>query len=203
MRFVKENLMGSLLNTERLVIRPLEVMDGPLLLNYVDKNRDWLAPWEPVHPLTYYTLEGQKRVLSQCQEDRKNESGVLMGIFLKEDPDTLVGRVSISGIVRGIWQNGYLGYSIAGQIAGQGYMTEVVERMVLFGFGELGLHRLQASVIPRNASSVRVLEKAGFRYEGRALRYLKINDRWEDHDLYAMTVEELRRKPSWEMEDPQ
>ena len=41
----------------------------------------------------------------------------------------------------------------------------------------------------RNASN-RVLEKAGFREEGLALRYMQINGVWEDHKLFAVTVEE-------------
>ena len=46
--------------------------------------------------------------------------------------------------------------------------------------------------MPRNARSKRVVEKCGFRLEGLALRYLKINGVWEDHNLYAMTVEDWR-----------
>jgi ribosomal-protein-alanine N-acetyltransferase len=37
---------------------------------------------------------------------------------------------------------------------------------------------------------MRVLEKAGFRREGLALRYLQIDGRWQDHYLFAMTAEE-------------
>ena len=36
-----------------------------------------------------------------------------------------------------------------------------------------------------NITSARVLEKAGS-LEGRARRYLKIDGRWQDHDLYAL-----------------
>ena len=93
--------------------------------------------------------------------------------------------------MRGIWQNGFVGYSIAAERAGQGYMTEALNRVVRFGFAELELHRLQASIIPRNKASLRVLEKCRFRYEGRALRYLKINNVWEDHDVFALTSDEL------------
>jgi ribosomal-protein-alanine N-acetyltransferase len=39
-----------------------------------------------------------------------------------------------------------------------------------------------------------VAEKAGFRLEGRALRYLNIAGRWEDHDVYALTEEEWRAR---------
>ena len=102
------------------------------------------------------------------------------------------GRISVSGIVRGIWQNGFVGYSISASRAGRGYMTEALQRIVLFSFADLQLHRLQASIIPRNIASRRVVEKCRFRLEGRALRYLRIGDTWEDHDLYALTAEELR-----------
>lgn len=185
-------VIGSILKTDRLLLRPLEPDDTPLLLDYVLENKDWLEPWEPVHPKSYFTPDGQRNILLQCQEDREAESGVMFGIFEhKGEPGKVLGRISVSGIVRGIWQNGFVGYSIAGSRAGQGYMTEALRRVILFGFRNLRLHRLQASIIPRNKASLRVAEKCNFRYEGRALRYLRINENWEDHDLYAITADEL------------
>ena len=63
--------------------------------------------------------------------------------------------------------------------------------MVLrYAFEELGLHRLQIAIIPRNKASRRVVEKLDMREEGIALRYLEINGVWEDHVRYAMTAEE-------------
>ena len=186
-------MIGSTLKTERLLLRPLDPDDAALLLDYVVRNRAWLAPWEPAHPAGYFTLEGQRNILYQCLDDRRQETGVLFGVFERANGGAaLCGRISVSGIVRGIWQNGFVGYSIAQACAGQGYMTEALCRVVLYGFGELGLHRLQASIIPRNAASLRVAEKARFRYEGRALRYLRINETWEDHDILALTADEVR-----------
>ena len=46
-------------------------------------------------------------------------------------------------------------------------------------------------MIPRNVRSIRVVEKAGFRREGRALKYLNIAGAWEDHDIFAMTLRGL------------
>jgi ribosomal-protein-alanine N-acetyltransferase len=129
----------------------------------------------------------------QCQEDRRGDTGVLFGIFERHGPPgQLHGRISVSGIVRGIWQNGFVGYSISGARAGRGYMTEALKRLILFSFADLQLHRLQASIIPRNVASLRVIEKCRFRYEGRALKYLRINEVWEDHDVYALTADEIR-----------
>ena len=49
-------------------------------------------------------------------------------------------------------------------------------------------------VIPRNTASLRVIERNGFRHEGRAERYLQINGVWEDHDIFALTAEEWRER---------
>lgn len=187
-------MIGSTLKTQRLLLRPLQPDDAPLLLDYVQENRNWLAPWEPAHPESYFSLEGQRNILYQCQEDRRNDTGVLFGILERTSRTAkLHGRISLSGIVRSIWQNGFVGYSVSCARAGQGFMTEALQRVVLYGFGELDLHRLQASIIPRNKASVRVAQKCRFRNEGRALRYLKINDIWEDHDIFAITADEVRQ----------
>ena len=185
-------MIGSLLETKRLLLRPLGPEDASSLLKYALENKSWLEPWEPSHPLSYFTLEGQKHILLQCLEDRRLDGGVLFGIFKRGgEPEKLLGRISVSGIMRGIWQNGFVGYSIAGGQSGRGYMTEALNRVVRFGFDHLSLPRLQASIIPRNKPSLRVAEKCNFRYEGRALRYLRINEVWEDHDIFALTVDEM------------
>ena len=54
----------------------------------------------------------------------------------------------------------------------------------------LGLHRVQANVIPANPASLRVAEKAGMRLEGTAKRYLEIAGVWQDHHMFAKTAEE-------------
>ena len=61
-----------------------------------------------------------------------------------------------------------------------------------FAFEELGLHRVQVAIIPRNAPSRRVMAKLGIREEGVAMRYLEINGVWEDHVRHAITAEEWR-----------
>lgn len=200
-------MIGSLLETKRLLLKPLGPDDASRLLQYALENKSWLEPWEPSHPISYFTLEGQKHILDQCQEDRRLEGGVLFGIFEREgEPEKLQGRISVSGIMRGIWQNGFVGYSIAGGRGGRGYMTEALNRVVRFGFDDLSLHRLQASIIPRNKPSLRVAEKCNFRYEGRALRYLRINDVWEDHEIFALTVDEaplIFSSPQTDRQPPQ
>jgi [ribosomal protein S5]-alanine N-acetyltransferase len=91
--------------------------------------------------------------------------------------------------VRRVFQNAHLGYAVTEAANGRGYATEAVQEATRIAFEELGLHRVQAAVIPRNDASIRVLEKAGFRREGFAERYLLINGAWEDHLVFAVTRE--------------
>ena len=65
-----------------------------------------------------------------------------------------------------------------------------------FTFEQLMLHRLQVAIVPRNAASLRVVEKLGLRREGLAERYLEINGVWEDHYRFAITAEEWKVRAS-------
>jgi ribosomal-protein-alanine N-acetyltransferase len=57
-------------------------------------------------------------------------------------------------------------------------------------FEQLGLHRLEICIVPRNHRSRRIMEKLEIRDEGVAERYLEINGAWEDHVRYGITAEE-------------
>jgi [ribosomal protein S5]-alanine N-acetyltransferase len=150
------------------------------------RDRVFLDRWEPVRPDTFFTLETQQRGLARLREA---EDFTDLGVFL-EAGDELVGRVQLSGISPSPFENAYLGYFVSERHNGRGYATAGVRLAVDVAFAEIGLHRVQAAVIPRNLASIRVLEKAGFRNEGLALRYLQIAGVWEDHLLYAVTAEE-------------
>jgi ribosomal-protein-alanine N-acetyltransferase len=168
----------------------LTVGDAEALLGLRLKNKDFLTPFEPEKPERYFTLTEQRRELEVGDEARRQDLRYVFGVYLT-DGDTLVGRISIDNVVRGAWQNATLGYFIDRDHNGRGLGTEAVTQTVRWAFEEAELHRVQAGVMPRNVASIRVLEKAGFRYEGTSPRYLKINGVWEDHNMYAITTEDL------------
>jgi ribosomal-protein-alanine N-acetyltransferase len=115
-----------------------------------------------------------------------------MGVFLHDG--TLVGEMNLSGIQRGPFQNAYIGYWIDSAHAGKGLTPEALVLMIRFAFENLGLHRVQVAIVPRNKSSRRVAEKLGLREEGISRGYLQIRGTWEDHVRYAMTVEEWHER---------
>ena len=112
---------------------------------------------------------------------------LVLGIFVD---GAFAGEINLNSIHRGAFQSAYIGYWIDERVAGNGYMPESVVLVLRFGFEQLGLHRMQIAIIPRNANSRRVVDKLGLREEGVALRYLEINGEWEDHVRYAITSEE-------------
>ena len=94
--------------------------------------------------------------------------------------------------VRGLTNpsSGKMGYAMARAHWGNGYMGEVLPAMVSHAFGAFGLHRLEADVDPRNAASVRALERIGFRLEGHLRERYHVNGEAQDALLYGL----LRRE---------
>jgi len=165
-------------------LKELRREDAPLLHRFRLENRAFLRPWEPLRDDGYYTLEAATQTIEAQEADREADRGYAFGIFAG---DELVGYANLNAVVRGVFQNAYLGYAVGAAANGRGYATDAVREVARVGFAELGLHRIQAAAIPRNTASIRVLEKAGFRREGLAERYLLIAGTWEDHVLFART----------------
>ncbi|GGN95422.1 GNAT family N-acetyltransferase [Saccharibacillus kuerlensis] len=179
--------------TERLELRAFLPEEAEELLELRLANREFLAPLEPVRSDSYLTLAGQRTEILQSEKGRVRDQAYVYAIRLRENGQ-LLGRAALTGIARGPFQNASLGYFLDRTHNGHGYMTEAARGIVELAFTKHRLHRVQAGVMPRNAASLRVLEKAGFRREGLAERYLKINGVWEDHILFGITIEDWKGK---------
>lgn len=179
----------------RIMLRALTVGDFPAWRAVRLANAQWLEPWEPRRiPHVPDPVNDRDAFAMRCsarQRERQLGNGYGFGIFVDGD---FVGEINLSSVQRGAFQSGYVGYWIARSAAGNGYMPESVVALARHAFEELYLHRLQISIIPRNARSRRVMEKLDFRAEGVAERYLEINGVWEDHVRYAITSEEWERR---------
>lgn len=178
------------LNGETIFLRLLEPADAPEVLALYSRNRDFLKPWEPSRPDNFYTLETIQGILKAVFEAAQMDRTYSFGIFLKTTGE-MIGRINLNNVVRGVFHNADLGYFLDQAYNGQGYTSAAVRLVVRFAFREIGLHRVAAGTLLHNEASMRVLEKAGFRREGLARRYLKIDDQWQDHYLFGITAEEF------------
>ena len=179
-RLVME-LVPAALETRCLILLPAAPGLAPAVLDYYLRNAAFLAPFEPERPAGFYTAEHHARELAADVQRAAQGTGVRFYLALKDVPGRVIGSVALNNIVRGAFQSCFLGYKLDGALCGRGYMTQAVEACTRFAFGPAALHRVEANVMPRNTASLRVLEKCGYRPEGLARRYLRINGVWEDH----------------------
>jgi ribosomal-protein-alanine N-acetyltransferase len=182
------------LDAPATAIRPLGLNDVDEFTQAVVANRSHTEPWEPIHAEAHYTRAGQAETLRRDVEAWELGSGYAFSILDREHDDRIIGRIALGNVVHGAWRNATLGYWVAAAVGGRGHATTAARLVCEFAFEHAGLHRVQPAVIPRNIRSIRVVEKAGFRHEGRALRYLNIAGRWEDHEIFAMTLEDWQAR---------
>ncbi|MET3176749.1 UNVERIFIED_ORG: ribosomal-protein-alanine N-acetyltransferase [Arthrobacter sp. UYCu721] len=171
--------------SEDVSMRVLRPSDASALAASYVRNREYLSFWEPVRPEEYYTRAWQAADIASRLAAKEAGEGYPLGLFAG---DTLVGRFNVAGIVRGPFQSAGLGYWVDSTYAGLGLASAAVQVIVETARDELGLHRIEASTLPHNVSSQRVLLKAGFQQIGMAPRYLQIAGRWQHHNLYQVVL---------------
>ncbi|HEY2511504.1 MAG TPA: GNAT family protein [Polyangiaceae bacterium] len=178
--------------TDRLVLRPPRPSDVPELRHVLRANEAHLRPWEPLPPSGEdpTSITFLSSLVSRQRTDWKRGLSFTLLIAHRSKGQPIVGRVTAGAIIRGAFLNAHLGYWMDHARQGQGLMTEAVTGLFEFAFNVAGLHRVQIAIMPKNAPSLRVMEKLGVRKEGFAERYLKIAGRWEDHVIFARTKEE-------------
>lgn len=171
-----------------VALRPWETVEPRDALSFYLRNRQHLAPWEPLRTESFFTLDHHLEARQLSELERLNGRGYAFAVMSGK---RLAGRASLSDVTRGVFQSAYIGYLTDSAMLGRGVATGAVSEVLRIAFEELGLHRVQAAVMPSNAPSQRVLEKMGFTRIGVSPKYLYINGTWEDHVLYAITVEEF------------
>jgi len=176
---------------ERIALRAFAPGDVSELTALRVRNRDFLGPWEPRRSDGFFTEAGQRAEIERDRHEWAADRTYAFAI-VERDGGAMRGRIALANVVRGAWENATLGYFVDQAVGSRGYATEAVSLALDFAFGPCRLHRVQAAVMPKNARSRRVLEKNGFRHEGFSPRYLRLDGDWRDHDLFAITIEELR-----------
>jgi ribosomal-protein-alanine N-acetyltransferase len=156
------------------------------------RSREFLQPWEPTWPVDDLTRAAFRRRLTAYARDIDNDAAYPFFVFRAED-GALAGGVTLSNVRRGVAQMASMGYWIGKPFARQGLTLRAVRSVCGFAFDKLGLHRVEAACIPDNGPSRNLLIKAGFRPEGQARAYLKINGDWRDHLLFGMLSGDLVR----------
>lgn len=179
----------STIKTPRLRLRPVTSEDAPAI-EAVARLRE-IADTMISIPHPYPSGEAARYVAAR-QAERAAGTGEAFTIE-RGDDGAFCGQVEVRDIDRE-HALAELSFWLAPAAWGQGYMSEVVQAVLRYGFETLGLNRLYAYHMTRNPASGRVLEKNGFRQEGLLRQRVRKWGRFEDVALWAALADEWRAR---------
>ncbi len=168
------------LDTERLILRPLRMSDAQDLFAFAqDPQVSRHVLWDP-----HTSLLDSRRFLRAARRQYRRGQPSSFAVTLK-DSGRMIGTVGF------MWVNveylsAEVGYSLSRDYWNRGIMTEALRRVVQFGFDELRLNRIEAQHETDNPASGRVMEHVGMKYEGTLRQRLKNKGRFVDVALYAI-----------------
>jgi [ribosomal protein S5]-alanine N-acetyltransferase len=168
------------LTTPRLRLRHVRLTDVPRVLDIFGDPR----------AMRYWSHEPLADLAAAEAYVATIHRGAAEGTLLQwavADPDTdeLLGTVTLYDWSREHRRAG-LGYMLAPDRWGQGFATEAAGAVVAHGFEALALHRWEADIHPANVGSQRVLERLGFRAEGRQAERYFVGGEWSDSVLFGL-----------------
>ncbi len=105
------------------------------------------------------------------------------------DDDTLIGDLGVC-LADDPHESVEFGISVAPAHQGRGYAREAAGKLFEYVFGELGRHRIHASVDPRNLASMALLHGLGMRQEAHHRESLWLRGEWVDDVVFAMLAGE-------------
>lgn len=177
------------INTDRLLLRPIELSDAEEIFRYrsnseTNKYQGWI-------PNTIIDVHDfiQNKISSEF-----NITGTWYQLaILKRDNLELIGDVGIHFLDKNIKQV-ELGCTLDKYQQGKGYATEALNAVLMYLFNELDKHRIISSIDPENIKSIKLFERLGFQKEAHFKKSVLLNGKWADDAIYAILKEEWYKK---------
>jgi ribosomal-protein-alanine N-acetyltransferase len=170
--------------TPRLVLRELRIEDAFELF----AMRSDPEVMRYVHRPMAENIDDAVAFLTRAQDGQRDNTCAQWAITLKGD-DTCIGVIGPWRIIPE-HHRGELGYTLARAHWGNGLMSEAIATVVDHAFSAFGLHSMEAWTDARNAASMRVLEKNGFKREA----HFKENILWDGNFIDTMVFGRLAPK---------
>jgi len=168
------------LATERLLMRPLQAGDAPGVFAIFSDAR-----------VSRYLSRPTWTAVSQAEEHISRDLAALaagqylrLGLECRAD-GALLGECCLFNRVEGS-RRAEIGYALAHAHWGRGYMHEALQALLAYGFGPMGLNRIEADIDPRNRGSAASLQRLGFRQEGLLRERWIVSGEVSDTALYGL-----------------
>ena len=173
------------LETPRLVLRELVPADAETLFRMQSNPEVVRYFGRPAHA----TLADTEKLLGIVFDAQRDITGIRWGLSLR-DGGALAGTC---GFWRWNKQNrcSEIGYEMAPEFWGRGLMVEALGPILRFGFTQMELHRVEATIDPENQASRRVLEKIGFKRDALMRENWFYDGKFTDSAIYGLLEQEF------------
>jgi len=168
------------LHSARLVLSPIRRDDAAALFA-LQSNPDVMRWWN--HPAWTRPAEARE----QIDDDLAAHAiGTQLKLALRESPNGPLLGVCVAFAIDRAAMRAEIGYLLAPDRQGQGYMHEALQQMLGYLFHTLHLHRIEAEIDPRNVPSAHVLDRLGFHREGVLRQRWRIQGELSDSAVYGL-----------------
>ena len=174
------------LETTRLILKKVDTEHLDQLFELLSNPE--VAKFDYFYPVT--SIKEVTKFIDRYREEIENGEEITWAIVLKET-NKLIGTCCL-GDFDEYARRLEIGYSIIQSQWGNGYATEAVEVVIDYGFNNMNLNRIEATITPGNDSSVRVLKKLNFNREGIVRERDFIKGKLEDGIIMALLKKEYR-----------
>ncbi|QRG70750.1 GNAT family N-acetyltransferase [Brevibacillus choshinensis] len=168
------------LETQRLLLRPIELNDAPSLFTF------WSDPNVSKHMNieTFSEVTQAEQMILLLQKLSVEQKACRWTILLKHTSQV----IGSCGFNYFDFENERteIGYDLGYPFWGNGYIPEALQSLISFGFHELGLNRIEAKVEPENINSLKVLKKLHFVEEGTLRQYEKSKGQLVDLIMFSV-----------------
>ncbi len=178
--------MEMVYETPRLLLRILREDAADRVLEFYEENKEIFEQYEIDRVDNFYTRAHQAALL-RCEYNLiVRLQAVRFWVFEKKKPSRIIGTFSFHNIRYSAYQDCELGYKFHQDVWGKGYARESIAQGIEIMFAELGLHRIEALVMPGNQRSKQLLQSLGFTLEGIKRQNVRLHGTWFDHEVYSL-----------------
>ncbi|QWU15326.1 ribosomal-protein-alanine N-acetyltransferase [Paenibacillus sophorae] len=175
-----------ILETDRFVLRQLKQDDSREIFQYF--SLDEVTKFYDLESFT--NIEQAEELIDRWNQKFERNQGIRWGITLRSE-SRVIGTCGFHGWMKNHYK-AEIGYELTPEYWRQGYMTEVIQKIIEFGFNNLGLNRIEAFVEPENVGSRKVLEKIGLSEEGTLKEHFYWRNRFVDTVIYAILKKDYK-----------
>ncbi len=168
------------LETNRLILRPINLNDKNEIFEYrSDAETNKFQGWIPK------TIDDVKIFIGKVSKQINEPETWFQFVVIEKETKKIVGDLGIHFFDSENKQV-EIGCTLNKCFQNKGYATESLKRIIDYLFKELNKHRIITSIDPENKSSIRLVERIGFRKEAYFVESLRINGKWVDDLIYAL-----------------